>query len=514
MGKEITISSSSINGLIATYIAIPFFIFIIGWLKLPLASLLAVGLLFLLRATICVENNTNKKNQVHISGSNLLLLLLLVVLLGWLVGFGGYFYQTWDNHYRNAIFRDLITHDWPVFYESDGSALVYYIGQWMFPALVGKFLGWEAANMVLFIWNCLGIVLLLLTISVNLRKTSSMNIISIFSILVFWGGLHLLGTWLGNVISPIKYGFMGTGDGWTGMLIVPGYQYSANLTVLQWVYNQGIVPWLVCSIVFFSRNIQVLGFYCFCSLLFAPLPFIGFFVVLCPYVIVNLSLAKLEHRSSEYLKQLFSVVNVGSFLFICIPLVLYYFSNSVSNSEQGITGFGWYVPPEDFLNIDRLGTYLIFCLLEFGIFGLILFPVYKKSILFKISLFSLFIYPLFRIGISADFCMRASIPALFILMLYAMRYLLEGDIERFTSRKCILIITITIAGYNVVGGLGLCLQDMIGKNKFPYRADDVGTLENYPLGKMGDKLGFLPNFNFNFTSSVPEEKFFFRYLAK
>lgn len=89
----------------------------------------------------------------------------------------GLFYQNSDWGYRNAIYRDLITNSWPVYYPQKDTALVYYIGHWLVPAaltkpvyaLFGLDAAWMFARMALWGWTALGTYLVALNLLVYLR---------------------------------------------------------------------------------------------------------------------------------------------------------------------------------------------------------------------------------------------------------------------------------------------------------------------------------------------------------
>ena len=56
------------------------------------------------------------------------------------MGFGGFAPQKSDWGKHNAILNDLVTRSWPVYYKNDNeiSMLVYYLAQYLVPALAGK----------------------------------------------------------------------------------------------------------------------------------------------------------------------------------------------------------------------------------------------------------------------------------------------------------------------------------------------------------------------------------------
>ena len=65
--------------------------------------------------------------------------------------------------------------------------------------------------------------------------------------------------------------------------------------------------------------------------------------------------------------------------------------------------------------------YLIFFIIEVGFYFLSIYRYQKNESLYWITVLVLFVCPLIRVGSGIDFCMRASIPALFVLYLLVMR---------------------------------------------------------------------------------------------
>ena len=73
---------------------------------------------------------------------------------------------------------------------------------------------------------------------------------------------------------------------------------------------------------------------------------------------------------------------------------------------------------------DSFITYLLFIMLEFGMYFIIMWKIAAKYDFYYVVLAELLVLPLYQF-ISGDFIMRASIPALFILMTFVMRYFIE-----------------------------------------------------------------------------------------
>lgn len=115
------------------YLFLPLAIFLCSWAKLwigiPLTILLGIAPIFMLKD---VRGET-------VPGSLRQETTVFFVLLIWVVlsGIGGYVWQNRRDHFfRNAVFMDLVERPWPV--QSDGNALVYYLGFWLPSALVAK----------------------------------------------------------------------------------------------------------------------------------------------------------------------------------------------------------------------------------------------------------------------------------------------------------------------------------------------------------------------------------------
>ncbi|GEM_PF-2149311 len=150
------------------YLALPVLIFLLTWLRLWLGLICALVVVLALIQVWRERQGDSRLERRGILGG-----LLLLALWAWLSGVGGYAFQNSDHYCRNAVLRDLVNYSWPVVYrETVGGSpqmLVYYFGHWLPAALVGKWLGWEAANAALFVWTWAGVVLAGLLLGQRLR---------------------------------------------------------------------------------------------------------------------------------------------------------------------------------------------------------------------------------------------------------------------------------------------------------------------------------------------------------
>ncbi len=493
------------------YLLIPILIFFTSWLRLTIgiaaSVILLLGFFSLLRSDYL-------KNKTELELPLVALIVAAVVFLVWiwLSGQGGFFYQTWDQHYRNAVFRDLIDFNWPIIYSGTGNALVYNLAHWLVPALFGKLFGWLAGNIALAVWSYIGVFISFLLVVYVCKAFTPKRLLLTCTIFILWSGLDCLGLIGLKVLGHEIYGF-NVVDEWTNAIsnqVAFGYQYSSNDTLLSWVFNQTIAPWIAVPLMLQNRKISSFAFIALCILPFAPLPFIGLAMIL---IAIAIPLAVRDLKEKQYRKllgEIFSIPNITAILSIFLVFILFFKSN-ISGGKIGLS-----VPLASF-DWPRLGILLLFYLLEFGIYLFLIRKQHKKDILFLAIGISLVVIPLFKVGHSNDFCMRASIPALFILMIFVIQYALELKqliVRHFTS-AAVFIIVLALGFSNPLLGIAERVKEYSAAGAYDVVADDIKTFSDKRIGDKSfvrqDTID--PNYE-NFLVPNPEHEIFFEYLAK
>ena len=178
--REIFLSDRFLIIFAVFYLVFPIILFAVGWLKFTIAILVIIILILSFFKTInnevFVELRITHK-IIYILSITLLLAFLWVLLSG----IGGFGLQSWDFNGRNAILHDLINHSWPVKYDytnqpemaslfGSNAYLAYYFSFFLPSAIVGKVLGWSAANVVLFVWSWMGVILTILLVFRYIKK--------------------------------------------------------------------------------------------------------------------------------------------------------------------------------------------------------------------------------------------------------------------------------------------------------------------------------------------------------
>lgn len=278
------------------YCLLPVFLFLLLWLRpvagIPLAVLLALALVPKAQTPVFMHSpferlvlglrtrvqrptsHTTEENDRTIPLSLIVLVALVALLWCVLGGQGGIWFQNGDWDGRNAVFRDLITHDWPVVYEYDGAALCYYVAHWLPSALVAKLLvlvlggeaAWMPSNLVLLIWTATGVTLLfLLVIDLLDLRSRKMALLGMLVLMLFStpdaAGMVLAGT-TSRAHTHIEWWALNA-------------QFSSITTCLFYVFNQVVIPW-ICTLLFLRERTPARYLLLWVACLLAgPLPAIG-----------------------------------------------------------------------------------------------------------------------------------------------------------------------------------------------------------------------------------------------
>ncbi len=390
------------------YLALPFIIFCMGWLRLTIVLPIIAVILWVLWQYF----NSDQESKNEFPSRITVYLLFATGLWVFLSGVGGYTFQNWDHHWRNVVLRDLINYPWPVVYASPESGpikmLIYYVGYWLPAALVGKIFGWGAANFALFLWTWLGVLLVTLQLSFKL-KTSALKTILL---LVLFSGMDALSPLLFAQEYPTLWLPIQHLEIWSGNL-----QYSSFTTQLFWVFNQAVPAWLCIALILESDRqehstafqiSQKIFIWSLCFF-FAPIASIGLF----PYLLLEW-FKRIDFKSPFKNLRFDALLASG-----IIALVSYlFFSSNSAAQERGFQSVA-------------IKDMLVFFLLDGGILWLLLAPLKWRDPRWALTGFLLLVLPFIQFGNGRDFVMRASIAPLFYLLLMTGEAIFQNTGPRF-----------------------------------------------------------------------------------
>ncbi len=434
------------------YLALPYIIFFVGWLKWYWAIMgvgLTVAPLFLcIRGIGRVQSEEGEPLYEMMPGVYFIVFVLIVAVL-WLgiSGVGGYGYQDTDWLKHNAVLKDLVERPWPVVYRLGGQQLplVYYIAYYLPAAGLGKLGGWHLANQALFAWSWIGLILAM-TWFLVLTRQFTMRMVWLF---VLFSGLDVIGELVARwVILPLrpeaapllKWDHI---EQWS-----IGWQYSSNTTLLFWVPHQALAGWIATGMllytILYSRRKEYSFFIVGLTALWSPFVTVG----LLPYVLVGFLLEgeSLPKRLKRYLS-LPGLCGLG----LLAITGLYYSAKLVSTlplSGANIPqGFSLSFAPDAEARLIGLGLVLVFCILEFGLYAIFVHRTTrdgdaKVKGVWIATLVCLSLFPFYRFGGVNDFVMRASIPALYVLAVFVGRSLSRRSLTGFRRMTLVALLVI------------------------------------------------------------------------
>lgn len=469
-----------------TYLILPICIFFLGWLNIFLGIILSLLFAYFgykLYSVLNVEKNNLflKKNIMY-----WIISLILICLWVYFSGIGGFSYQNDDFWARNAIFRDLINYDWPVIYDlslepsyvtnllgTSKVAFSYYYIFWLPVALISKIfnLSWTVSNYLLYIYVALGILLTLYFLNRKLNKCSYIAIV----LLICFSGLDVIRYFIRNGVLPTTEHIEWYGDFY--------YQYSSNTTQLYWVFNQSVMVWLIMSMFININNHKYTLGLCALTFAYSPWAMVG----LLPYMLAVFI---------KNIKDSINVVNIYACLIMLIVFGSFYFCGTKGSNSMFIS----------FLYFDgSYKAYLMLILLEFGLCYILMGK--KKYEYYYVTLISLLLIPFIQ-DESLNFCMRVSIPALFMLMYYADRALYDNK----GIRKILLIVLLIIGSYTPFTEIYRSVTNKLYWSEYMIR-DEIYSFGNTHYNG-DDKEDSIKMISDQFFAYDYKNSFFFKYLAK
>lgn len=536
----LTLSYSKIKKYAFCALAIPFIVFAIGWLKWYWAVVTVAATLGCLWLGVFARGKKNDGDKVismaeaektiTIKKWIFVVVMAIAFIWVWQSGVGGFWAQSKDYPWRNAIYRDIVLRDWPVFYELYGGALVYYIGFWLPPALLGKValllgasdvVAFQVASVAIYVWSAALIAILFCLLLTLLKADTTKKQILVILGFVFFSGLDILGS-----IEPLGANLYHL-EWWAN-----DYQYSSFTTCLFWVFNQSIIPWIAMACLLQEnsiRNYVFLGMMCLFS---GPLPFVGFFIFCITLGVLKGVESIRNKKTASFFKDIVSLSNILATVFIFIFIATYLLTNAVISNGGGlrVSEDGAIIQTEasetdttaeqqqtSAVQYDALVQYLMFVMFEFGFYALLIARRYYKQPMFYVMVISLLVFPFLKMGGSLDFPMRASIPALFYLYYLVMEFLLKEhhwmQKKEAIQRTLYLVLVVAL----VLGSVTPLVEFYRGcRQVVKYGLDNPMEDYLYTLGGDGPN-GWTVESGYeysNFVSMNSDEQLFFQIFAK
>ncbi|NBO39106.1 hypothetical protein EBU99_11045 [bacterium] len=428
------------------YLSLPILIFVSYWLNTGAALLFATLLIYGSYVSWSSEEPPGSAYEVfaNLMTTHAIPFCLFFVWCA-LSGTGGIGFQNTDYAASNALLKDLIENPWPL--QMKGNIpLVYYVSYYLPAALIGKLTNWTIANLFIFIWTFVGLSLVwsVLCLALKLTTLSRAKLTFAAFIFILFGGWDILGaalTYSSEILTP------GTHIEWWASI----GQFSSNTTLLFWVPQHVIAPWLMTSLLLLllHRGIghKSVLFLAACAFLWSPIACLG----LLPFIAALFVRDIFTDKGANFL----SSANFFVPPFVALLGFLFYSSNAFNFPNE------WQFSHPNFWR-----NYSLLFLFEILPIAVPFLVQHRKAKIFLneinlppplnlsrmeklfgwIALLSLVILPFYKMGIMNDLCMRASIPGLFILMSFWLRVFRKEFTFEYIPLAAVFICTILGAG--------------------------------------------------------------------
>ena len=428
-----------LSGLI--YVLLPILIFLLKFTR-PYFFLagLVLFLYLIFRFITTIDDSTGFTNDDILNKKSLTFLIAtLIIFCIWIYfsGIGSFSFQNWDFWVRNPIYNDLISKPWPLYYNlgeqneyvrgligGEWVAFAYYFTFWLTPASLCKVMNLSglSCQLVLYLYSLVGIIIINYLLCRLYKKFSW----KITAILMAFSGLDVVAYIIHNLALPSLTEELE----WS----LEYYQLSGNTTQIYYVFNQSIPIWIIMLLILninSSRLIAAISALCFA---YSPWATIGLVPIAVTGLYSDSRIKIAEAKASSENKGIISCVvkNICSICNICIPvfmLLIFGLYYSASGGSDG--GHGLYYFTTDATVSEYIIGYIIFALTEFILYYL---AVGKSIFSYRYSLIvfiELLIFPLYYV-VDFNFFIRGTIPALFLLMVILISYLLDITPEGMT----------------------------------------------------------------------------------
>ena len=439
-GKSAPDEVPVVHRLVILYLMLPVVIWLVGWFEwwfgIPAAVLMAFGLWQALRPA-----RTSLKWQVFSGALRSALrpttVVLLLIALAWVMttAAGGVFdvhNPEWHKH--RAIFLDLSRFNWPVYLPSwtpdlsvylsedagqPGSLLRYYLGYYIVPGLLGKWLGPSALNWAVPLWSWAGVGLMLLMFT---RGYAGWKALAAAVILIAFSGMDIVTVLLfdGWEWLTLRVTLDGWPQIWLGRVFLERnvhedikVLFHSHMYGLMWV-PQHFLPGAIYALLLLQlrrhkRFLAISGVVISSALLWSPFVAVGLLLFVTVWAI--------QKGISPFLRWQNLLVSP-----LIVVLLLAYLS---SGTEEIPNYWLWEVYSWRAIGLIMPVLYLTEFLL-LAVLLTLLRPQLRGDLFFLASIATMLLLPSYYYGLHNDLVLRGLVPALAVLCAYCANSILNS----------------------------------------------------------------------------------------
>lgn len=476
------------------YLSLPLFLFCILWLRLYIA--LPVSLIFIYTIIrVLTRKNITGDNILELNIPTITLIIFAVLFWCYTAGIGGGFYQSWDQHFKNAAFHDLVNFKWPVIYEKFNTGLVYYFGIWIVPALIGKliiFLGfakntaWIFANIALYIWCVSGLLITTLLLCSYCKCYKFLKVLMLLVVFMAFSSPDIIGHFLVNGIY-----FTGNIEWWS-----VDFALRSNTTSIFWAYNQAIPLWLAGSLFLEKGREKYIPSVLVLTLFYAPFCAIGLVPFYFYFILIYIRKKILENNKKEILNYFINIENIFAYIIILPILYLFYTSNTSVGSGLRLI---WQQFDMSFMSTVFI-EYVLFISIEALTVFICFFIIDRHNVYIYISCISISVLSMIIIGEGTEVSFRisATMPAVFFLSVVSIKQM--SEFKKINYKAYILGILLLTGAITPLMEYARAANAVRKNKSLTVVADSIKSYNS----RFADH---------NFAADNIDEKFFYKYLA-
>lgn len=491
-------------------LTIPILIFFAGWLRWYLAAVFSGILLFGLYHMIKTDYWDNK-DRIEIPLS--IFIAAAAAFTFWALISGSNFLsvKNYDTPWRTAMLRDLTFGEWPINYSFSNAYLSYYFVFWLVPALTGKiFQSMTAAFIAQTVWFILILMTVFLLIACLFKDSKKRTLITIVVFMIMWSGINILGKSLfyllgfNDILPNISINeFYFNAPGCTEPY---SFHYRSNEDFICQCYNQ-LPIWIAVPLMLLNKKVRNFAFIGLLLFPFSPWGTVGIALIM----IVEAVRFTIRERSFKRVAvEIFSIPNICAVFSVFLVFALFFKTGARLDGSTALNGMTFGVLDLSKMTVQMWLGVPIFWLCEFGIYYIVTWKKFRKDPLYVSVLFMLMIMPFFWVGNSSgrDFCMDATLPQLYVLMIYMIRYFKEEFFDKAVRRPLalndrVLILAVVLAFTSPVFDWINKISAMTLNKSFSVQRDIFYTYSNKKMKELG-----------NFAAEYNENAVFFKYLVK
>ena len=524
--KELTFEYKKIKAVCLAVLLLPTIVFFLGWIKLaisiPLTLVAIAAVVFAV-----VKDNDDRRLKVSVKE----LIVIAGVVLAWclLTGIGGFTASKIDMYWRNPLYADIILKDWPVRYDGvlEGYGLSYYVGYWLVPGAISKlflFFGedaaWNAGRVTLVIWTAFLVFLCSLLLKMFTGAKGFRPTVIMLLVFIFFSDMDVISMCTQTALGNLPEVFFDKFRQFEPMTCC--WLFCSMSAQLAWVFNQAVPAWLATLLFLNERSAKNYALIGLSLLITSPLPFIGLVFFMFAFAGRDIYRSVKEKRIKEGITNIITIPNALAAISVFPAVAMYITSNKNSGSMtlgMSYAAIHW-------------KSYLAFLI---GCHIITLLIIFRKKRMFEciLLLISFATIPMIFIGESAsdivnypydravnsDFCMRASIPAIVILMALVGKYLFNeykqkgGPSVRSRLLVFVLVLSLLAPSVEIIS----CVVGAIDHEKaffYPYAKSEMSLEELEPDDIFATDTSGVPKKDESNFVCITENSNFYKYLAR